>query len=369
MRLLRNILHSITAQRHSGGRRGTFLDRWRRPDHSASHVGQQMRYIVYGAGSIGGVIAARLFEQGSDVVLIARGDHLAAIQHSGLTIESPLGSVTLPVRAAEHPSEIAFQPSTDIVLLATKTQDSAQALDELRRAAGPEIPVLCLQNGVESARIALRRFERVAGAMTLFSSSHLKAGVVQSFYAPVSGVVDVGRFPGGEDPFVGRAALDLRRAGFDSELRPDILRWQYGKLLENLKNALQALCGPEADYKDLFVELRMEAEACYRAAGIAYASESEMRNRASVLNPGRINGVGRLGDSSWQSLARATGSIETDFLNGEIVLLGRLHGVPTPVNAGLQNLANRFARERRPPGSLSVDDVRQLLRPSSSNSG
>jgi 2-dehydropantoate 2-reductase len=197
-----------------------------------------MRYIVYGAGSIGGVIAARLFEQGFDVVLIARGDHLAAIQRSGLTIESPLGSVTLPVRAVKHPSEITFQLSADIVLLATKTQDSAQALDDLRRAAGPEIPVLCLQNGVESVRIALRRFERVAGAMTIFPSSHLQPGVVQSFSAPVPGVVDLGRFPAGDDPFVGGVVVDLRRAGFHSELRPDILRWQYGKLLENLKNAL-----------------------------------------------------------------------------------------------------------------------------------
>jgi 2-dehydropantoate 2-reductase len=370
MRLLRKIPLSITAQRHSAGQRGTFLDRWRGPDHSASHDAQRMRYIVYGAGSIGGVIAARLFEQGSDVVLIARGDHLSAIQHSGLTIESPLGSVTLPVLAVEHPSEIGFQLSADVVLLATKTQDSAQALDDLRRAAGPEIPVLCLQNGVESARIALRLFERVAGAMTILPCSHLQAGVVQSFSAPVPGIIDLGRFPAGEDPFVGRVAVDLRRAGFHSELRPDILRWQYGKLLQNLKNALQALCGPDADYSDLVVELRMEAESCYRAAGIAYASESEIRNRArGVLNPGRINGVGRLGDSSWQSLARATGSIETDFLNGEIALLGRLYGVPTPLNARLQDLANRFALERRPPASLSVDDVYQLLRASRSNSG
>jgi ketopantoate reductase len=57
-----------------------------------------MRYIICGAGSVGGVIGARLFEQGSDVVFIARGDHLAVIQRSGLVIESPLGSTTLRVR-------------------------------------------------------------------------------------------------------------------------------------------------------------------------------------------------------------------------------------------------------------------------------
>ena len=72
------------------------------------------------------------------------------------------------------------------------------------------------------------------------------------------------------------------------------------------------------------MDLRMEAESCYRAAGIAYASESELSSRARGL----LYGGSRLGDSSWQSLARATGSIETDFLNGEIVLLGRLHRRP-----------------------------------------
>ncbi len=324
-----------------------------------------MRYIVYGAGAIGGVVGARLFEQGSNVVLIARGDHLAAIRRSGLVLQSPLGSVTLRLSTVAHPAEIDFRASDDVVLLATKTQHSAQALDDLRATAGAAIAVVCLQNGVESARMALRRFERVAGAMTMLPSAHLRAGLVQAFSAPVPGIVDVGRFPAGEDPLVSAVSADLRRAGFHSEARTDILRWQYGKLLDNLKNALQALCGPDADYGELLRELRAEAESCYRAAGIAYASEAELRNRArGILNLDRIDGRARPGDSSWQSLARATGSIETDFLNGEIALLGRLHRVATPLNARLQDLANRCARERRRPASMSIEDLRRLLRSS-----
>jgi len=56
-------------------------------------------------------------------------------------------------------------------------------------------------------------------------------------------------------------------------------------------------------------------------------------------------------------LARGTGSIEADYLNGEIVLLGRLHGVDTPANAALQRVANGMARERLPAGSLSIKEV------------
>ena len=59
------------------------------------------------------------------------------------------------------------------------------------------------------------------------------------------------------------------------------------------------------------------------------------------------------GGSSWQSLARGTGSIEAEFLNGEIVLLGALHGVPTPVNALLQRLAIRAAAEGAGAGILA----------------
>ena len=356
-RLPTNLLRSIGARLHR--------TRQRKPLEAVSPGAQQVRYIVYGAGAVGGLIAGRLLEQGFDVVVIARGEHLAAMQNSGLAIESPHGLVRVPVVAVAHPSDISFQPPTDVALLGTKTQDSAEALDALWRNAGPNIPVVCLQNGIESARLALRRFEHVAGAVMILATAHLQPGIVQSFLAPVAGVIDLGRFPAGSDPFVNQIARDLRRAGFDSEVREDILRWQYGKLLLNLKNALQALCGPEANYKDLLTELRTEAESCYRAAGITYTSEAEMHDRARAV----LTGFGRPGDSSWQSLVRATGSIESDFLNGEIVLLGRLHGVATPLNVLLQELANRFARERRTAASLPVDDLRHLLRKSRSNSG
>ena len=65
----------------------------------------------------------------------------------------------------------------------------------------------------------------------------------------------------------------------------------------------------------------------------------------------------RLGGSSTQSLARGTGSIETDWLNGEIVLLGRLHGVPAPANAWFLDLSARLVREGRKPGEIPVAEV------------
>jgi hypothetical protein len=68
------------------------------------------------------------------------------------------------------------------------------------------------------------------------------------------------------------------------------------------------------------------------------------------LPDGPIGGSERHGGSSWQSFVRATGSIETDYLTGEIVLQGRLHAIATPVNELLQRLADQAAAERRAPG-------------------
>ena len=68
-----------------------------------------------------------------------------------------------------------------------------------------------------------------------------------------------------------------------------------------------------------------------------------------------------IGGSTWQSLARGAARLETDFLKGEIALLGRQHGVPAPLNAGLQRLAAEAARERWTPCSLTVDELLRRL--------
>jgi 2-dehydropantoate 2-reductase len=98
------------------------------------------------------------------------------------------------------------------------------------------------------------------------------------------------------------------------------------------------------------------------AAGIGYASQeesAELRGDRVRIQP--INGSPRGGSSSWQSLTRGTGSIEADYLNGEIVLLGREHGVPAPVNEMLQRLANQAARDRTAPGSMTPSEVMALI--------
>jgi 2-dehydropantoate 2-reductase len=140
------------------------------------------------------------------------------------------------------------------------------------------------------------------------------------------------------------------------------MRWKYGKLLMNLGNAIEALCGLPARSGPVPALARQEGAACLRAAGIDFVSESEDKSRrGDLLRISTIAGQARQGGSSWQSLHRQTHHIETDYLNGEIVFLGRCHGIPTPVNAGLQRLANQLAASGRPPGSMSSEELLLLL--------
>jgi 2-dehydropantoate 2-reductase len=303
-----------------------------------------MRFVVYGAGAVGGTLGALLFTSGHDVILIARGGHLSAIAADGLRLIDRGGDRTLPIKAVASPRDIDWRQG-DVVLLCVKSQDTESALREV-----PEgVPVFCVQNGVANERMALRHFADVYGVCVMFPTSHLEPGIVVQDSWPTPGILNLGRYPSGVDDRSGEVAAAFRAAGFVSEPTADIMRWKYRKLLMNLGNAVQAVCGLSGA-EEIAARVRAEGEAVLRAAGIDFASREEDRaQRGDVLKVADT----RTGGSSWQSLARGTGSIEADYLNGEIVLLGRLAGVDAPRNEHARRLANRFARQGIPVGSLS----------------
>ncbi|HMC38841.1 MAG TPA: 2-dehydropantoate 2-reductase N-terminal domain-containing protein [Acidimicrobiales bacterium] len=319
-----------------------------------------MRIIVYGAGAIGGLAGALMAEAGEDVLLIARGAHAGAIARDGLVIESAEGSRAVAIPVATEPAGAGIEPG-DAVLLATKSQDTAAALDALRRAAPSGVAVACLQNGVDNERAALRLFPRVYGVCVMCPATHLEPGVVQQNSVPIPGMLDVGRYPAGRDATAGEMSRAFRRGGFESIERDDVMRWKYRKLILNLGNAAQALVGA-GEAADVAKRAQEEGEQVLAAAGVDHASAVEDRERrADFLQIREIPGRPYLGGSSWQSLQRGAGSIESDFLNGEIGLLGRLHGVPTPVNDALQQLAFETAARKMPPGVMSRADFEARL--------
>jgi 2-dehydropantoate 2-reductase len=320
-----------------------------------------MRFIIFGAGAIGGVIGGRLHEHGRDVILIARGRHFEALRDGGLVLQSPEGAVTLPIPVVDDPGTIRFQPG-DVVILAMKSQDTAAALVRLAAAADHPPAVVCAQNGVENERLALRSFADVYGMYVMMPATHLEPGLVEASSTPVSGVLDVGRYPSGVDGVAEDVAAALEASTFKSRAVPAIMRWKYAKLLTNLGNAVEAACGLQARSSALFELAVAEGRACLDAAGIDAASDDEQQaRRGEFIRIRPVEGRRREGGSSWQSLARGAGTVETDWLNGEVVLLGRTHGVDTPVNALLQQVAARMARDGMPPGSFTVAELLSQL--------
>lgn len=315
-----------------------------------------MRCIIYGAGAIGGSIGARLHQHGHDVVLICRGEHLRKVQQRGLTFVTPAERTVLPIPAVGDPMEIQFGDD-DVVFLTMKSQDTAAALRNLRAATG-DVPVICAQNGVANERMALRRFSQVYGMLVFLPATLLEPGEVAMHASSVGGVLDAGCYPEGVDPLIERVTSDLTESGFVARPEPQIMRLKYGKLLLNLLNVVQALFGPEARAGDIVRAVRDEATACFEAARIEFVPPAEIGRLATHVTRGEIEGYPHRGGSTWQSLARGSGSVETDYLNGEIALLGSLHGVPTPYNRALQRAASQAAREGKPPGSLTADELR-----------
>nr|BFE82606.1 hypothetical protein GCM10020093_052070 [Planobispora longispora] len=242
-----------------------------------------MRYIVIGAGAVGGTIGGRLFQAGHDVLLVARGAHHDAIRRDGLRLLTPGSARTLDVPVTRGPVRLR---DGDVLILAVKSQDTVAALDPWSRDA----PVVCAQNGVANERMALRRFERVYGMCVWLPASHLEPGVVAAHGAPKSGLLQLGRYPRGADELSERIAGDLSESSFAGVAVPDVMRWKYAKLLGNLGNAYEALCGHAPGHEPIMKRVRAEGRAVLDAAGIAYASPRRSARRGAQVEVRPIEG-------------------------------------------------------------------------------
>ena len=332
-----------------------------------------MRYVVVGAGAVGGTVGAVLAQSGQDVVLVARGAHASALRAQGLTLARPGGTSTVRLPVVEHVQELELEPD-DVLLLATKSQDTAGLVADLAglpvgsATAGELLPVLLLQNGVDNEPEALRRFAAVHGVCVVLPATHLEPGRIEANGAPLPGVLEVGRYPSGVDDVDRAVCADLGAAGFQATVRADVMAWKRAKLLRNVVNALEALAGRDLDEREqalmdeLEAQARAEAERCFTAAGLPWVPDAEWdADLGGRCAPQPVEGRGRQGGSTWQSVSRGTGSVEADHLNGEVTLLGRLHGVPTPVNTLLQREVDALARRRGAAGSVPPSTLRERL--------
>ena len=319
-----------------------------------------VRVIIYGAGAVGSVIGGRLRQGGADVVLVSRAAHVAAVRERGLSLRTAKGTDVVDVDAVSSIDELT-PTRDDVVLITAKTQDTP-AIHASLFDWSPDVAVVCGTNGVEHERMALRRFARVYAMVIQLPAEFEKPGEVTILCAPTNAILDVGCYPTGVDGTAQElAALIDGSPRLLSEADDDVMTKKYGKLLVNLGNIADAAGGIAGRGARVVQAAIDEGKRVFQAAGIRWEQPPDRiesyKKRAETMRFDFPEGDTFLGGSTWQSLVKGASTLETDFFNGEVLMLGRLHGVETPANEFLQHYASRLLRGEMRPGSVTPEQL------------
>ena len=320
-----------------------------------------MRYIIYGAGAIGGSVGGHLFRAKKEVVFIeVMPAHVQAIRENGLKLVTPESTYTLKVPVVTAPGQITFK-SEDVVFLCLKGQHTEAALRDLK-AVTSDVPVFCFQNGIRNEATVSALFPRTYGVSIRAGGVFTTPGEVISKADP-PGWLWMGRYPNGKDETAEAAASDLREAGYYVLVTPEIMKYKWGKLLHNIGNAINAITGiNDDDAKKIYEAIHKEAAELARASGIQWKTEKDMKEEWPEFTgkPRKVLGGSEM-SSSWQSLARGDGNIETDYFNGEITRLATKLGRKAPLNEALLKISNEMAENKEKPGKYPPKELRQML--------
>jgi 2-dehydropantoate 2-reductase len=289
-----------------------------------------MRIAVVGAGGVGGYFGAKLARAGESVVMLARGEHLAAIRRDGIRVRStPEGESVAKVEAVES---FAGQPPVDMALFCVKSFDTPSGAEALRPVIGPTTGVVSLQNGVDNEEAlddVLGRGVALAGAAYVFASIDAPGVIVHKF----AGRIVFGEMDGRISDRATRLRDALARAGVPVELATDIRRVLWEKyLLISAQAGMTALTRcPAGVLRETPESWRMyrliveELAAVARATGVSLGHDvvDTILKQAAAIAPDAYS-------SLHHDLTQGK-RLELEALHGHAVRLGERHGVPTPM--------------------------------------
>jgi ketopantoate reductase len=158
----------------------------------------------------------------------------------------------------------------------------------------------------------------------------------------------------------------LRASRFTSEPDERAMELKYRKLILNLGNGVEVIThrqawGASGELGAFMEQVRAEAMRCYQAAGITSTSPEEYARRVTAHYSAQpVGGEARAASSTWQSVLRGHPTVEVDYLNGEIELLGALYDVPTPFNSLIRREAVRAAAAGADAVPLTLAELRQM---------
>ncbi|MFC9999795.1 2-dehydropantoate 2-reductase [Nocardia sp. NPDC127526] len=307
--------------------------------------------MVLGAGSIGVYVGGKLAAAGAEVTFVGRPRMLDEITAAGLRLTDLDGQdVRVGPDAFRTATSAAEAGAADLVLITVKSGDTERAAHELSGLVQPGTVVISLQNGIGNDAVIREILPAcvVLGGMVMFNVVHHDGG---RFHRGTAGGIAVA-----SDPVLERFAPLLGKSGLDVKQYPDLLSVQWAKLLLNLNNPINALSGrplreelANRDYRRCLALIQREALDAMTRARISPA-------RLTVLPPevmvrlltvpdavfrrvaGKVLAIDPVARSSMADDLAAGRKTEIAWLCGEIVSLGAMVGMPTPVNARLAEL-------------------------------
>jgi 2-dehydropantoate 2-reductase len=294
-----------------------------------------MRIAIVAPGGVGGYFGGLLAKSGEQVVALARGAHLAAIQANGLRVEGPRGDDTVRLQASDDAGQLGV---ADIVLFAVKLFQIEQATRAAAPLFGPGTLGISLLNGIDGADTAARELPgaTVLGGVAWVSAVIAAPGHIR--YASSMSSIEFGA-PAGDEARTKAAdfAERCRRAGFGAQMVEDARGALWNKLIglasnAALTSAARLPAGPlysDPDVVAVAAALVSESAAVARAQGVTLPADIEQTwvNRFKGFPPGMYA-------SMYHDIAKG-GPIEIEGLSGHIVREGRRLGVPTPHHAAL----------------------------------
>jgi len=292
-----------------------------------------MRITVFGAGSVGGYFGGRLAQAGEDVVFIARGDHLGAIQTRGLRVDSIAGDFMIdPANATDDPSETGI---VDLVLVGVNAWQLPAAAEAMRPMIGAETFVVPLANGVEapSQLVDALGAKHVLGGLCRIMSARVAPGHIR--HSGMSPVIIFGELDGGPSERAERLRQAFQHAqGVVASIAPDIRVALWEKFLfiaalsgvGALTRAPVGVLRSVPETRCLLQASMQEILAVAQALGIALPPEKVAETMSFVddLPPS--------GTASMQRDVMAGRPSELESQSGAVVRLGRKAGVDTPIH-------------------------------------
>jgi 2-dehydropantoate 2-reductase len=309
-----------------------------------------MRIAVFGTGAVGGYFGGRLAEAGEDVVFVARGPHLAAIEQRGLRVTSSKGDFTIhPAQAVE---DLHDAGPVDVVLLGVKAwqvPEAAAAIATMLRPTGIVIP---LQNGVEAPEQLSQVLgaERVLGGLcrvlaSIAEPGHIAQGGIDPYLA--FGELDGTRSRRGEHL---RAAFERTR-GVTVQIPGDIVAAMWTKFL-----FISAFGGVGAITRSVAGVIRSKPEtrrlllqALEEARQVALAYRVRLEDDVVSQLMQLIDQLPEQGTASMQRDLQAGRPSELESQSGAVVRLGRRAGVPVPVHTLIYESLLPLERQAREP--------------------